>query len=87
MTVAEDGSEALLSIVVLDATGNCPNRFIRCMGLTPGASYRDEASGLVYDANALMAQGLPMPTIPHPRWPIQMVPCEYDAFQIHLRKL
>ena len=87
MTVAEDGSEALVSIVVLDATGNCPNRFIRCMGLTPGASYRDEASGLVYDANALMAQGLPMPTIPHPRWPIQMVPCEYDAFQIHLRKL
>ncbi len=87
MMVAEDGSEALLNIVVLDATGNCPNRFIRCMGLTPGASYRDEASGRVYDANALMAQGLPMPTVPHPRWPVQVVPCEYDAFQIHLRKL
>ena len=87
MMVAEDGSEALLNIVVLDATGNSPNRFIRCMGLTPGASYRDEASGRVYDANALMAQGLPMPTVPHPHWPVQVVPCEYDAFQIHLRKL
>ena len=87
MMVAEDGSEALLNIVVLDATGNSPNRFIRCMGLTPGASYRDEASGRVYDANALMAQGLPMPTVPHPRWPVQVVPCEYDAFQIHLCKL
>ena len=87
MTVAEDGSEALLSIVALDSTGNCPNRFIRLAGLTPGASYRDEASGLVYDANALMSQGLPMPMIPIPRWRTFAAPHEYDAFQIHLTKV
>ena len=87
MTVAEDGGEALVSIVVLDSTGNGPNRFIRCQGLTPGASYRDEESGLVYDANALMAQGLPMPTVPHPHWPVRVTPSEYDAFQIHLRRV
>ncbi len=87
MMVVEDGSEALVNIVVLDSTGNSPNRFIRCQGLTPGASYRDEESGIVYDANALMAQGLPMPMVQHPRWPVKVTPNEYDAFQIHLRKL
>lgn len=84
MMVEEDGSEALVNIVVLDSTGNSPNRFVRCMGLTPGASYRDEESGMVYDANALMAQGLPMPMVQHPRWPVKVTPSEYDAFQIHL---
>lgn len=87
MTVAEDGSEALVNIVVLDITGNGPNRFVRCMGLTPGANYLDEESGTVYSANALMTQGLPMPIVKHPRWGFPVAPFEYDAFQIHLSKV
>ena len=82
MMVAEGGSEALVNIVTLSTTGNSPNRFIRCAGLTPGASYRDEETGRVYPANALMAQGLPMPSFrPRPGAPR---PGEYDAFQVHL---
>lgn len=87
MMVAEDGSEALLNIVTLDATGNAPNRFIRCAGLTPGANYRDEESGIVYSANALMTQGLLMPKMEIPGLPFKVHPGEYDAFQIHLKKV
>ena len=87
MTVAEDGSEALVSIVKLEATGNAPNRFIRCMGLTPGASYRDEESGTVYSANALMSQGMPVPMVSVPGLPFKLSPCEYDAFQIYLKRV
>lgn len=87
MMVAEDGSEALVNIVTLDATGNGPNRFIRCAGLTPGANYRDEDSGMVYSANALMSQGLPMPKITVPGLSHQVIPGEYEAFQIHLCKV
>lgn len=87
MMVAEDGSEALVNIVTLDATGNAPNRFIRCAGLTPGAMYREEDSGRVYSANALMSQGLPMPKITIPGLSHQVIPGEYEAFQIHLCKV
>lgn len=79
MMVSENGSEALVNIVTLDVTVDGPNRFIRCAGLIPGAVYRDEESGREYDANALMAQGLPIPTeMPHG---------EYQAAQIHLCKV
>lgn len=77
MMVAEDGSEALVNVVTLDTTGNKPNRFLRCAGLIPGALYRDEASGIVYDANALMTQGLPL----------TLISGEYNAAQIHLCRL
>lgn len=74
MMVARDGSEALVNVVTLDVTGNGPNRFVRCAGLTPGASYRDEATGMIYSANALMAQGLLIPGNLG----------EYEAYQLHL---
>ena len=73
--------------MTLDATGNAPNRFIRCAGLTPGAMYREEDSGWVYSANALMSQGLPMPKITVPGLSHQVIPGEYEAFQIHLCKV
>lgn len=84
MMVAEDGSEALVNIVTLDSTANCANRFVRCAGLLPGVQYRDTESGMVYDANALMSQGLPMPKMEIPGVPFKVTPGEYEAFQIHL---
>lgn len=74
MTVARDGSEALVNAVTLNVIGNGPNRFIRCAGLTPGANYRDAESGSVYSANALMSQGLLIPGTLG----------EYEAYQLHL---
>ncbi len=84
MMVAEDQSEALLNIVTLDATGNGPNRFVRCAGLDPEAFYKDEESGNVYAASALMTIGLPMPRIKLPGIPWNPTPGEYESFQIHL---
>ena len=84
MMVAEDGSEALVNIVKLNTTGNCPNRYIRCAGLTPGATYINEATGDVYSANALMTIGLPMPRVMRPGTFWWSNAGEYDAFQIHL---
>lgn len=87
MVVAADGSEALISIVILDATGNSPNRFIRCRGLTSDANYRDEKNGTVYPSNALMFQGMPLPGIHLPGVPYAVPPGAYSAFQIHLRRV
>ena len=54
------------------------------MGLTPGASYQDTESGIVYEANALMTVGLPIPMKLIPAWNIEVPAGEYEAFQIHL---
>lgn len=85
MMVAEDKSEALVNIVVLNISANLPNRFIYCMGLEPGAIYKDMETGICYPASALMTQGLPMPhrTRPHGG---KAHPAEYQAFQVHLVK-
>ena len=86
MMVAEDKSEALLNIVTLDATGNGPNRFVYCMGLEPGAVYKDADTGICYPANALMTQGMPVPAVRHPVHHKKGHAAEYTAFQIHLIK-
>lgn len=78
MCVARDGSEALVSIVTLDVTGNAPNRFLTLAGLDPAAQYRDADSGLIFPAAALMSQGLPLFSLSRlPRG-------EYQSAQIHL---
>ena len=46
-------------------------------GLTPGAMYRDEESGRVYPADALMEAGLPMPTPTG----------EYEALQVLFKRV
>jgi len=86
MMVLEDRSEALVNLVVLDVTGNCPNRYIRCAGLDPLASYQDD-KGVVYSGNALMTIGIPMPLkyIPNTAW--REFAREYEAFQIHLTRV
>ena len=57
MTVSEDGSEALVTFVVI-RTSIHPVYFLRLRGLDPRAFYRDEASGAVYSGAALMNAGL-----------------------------
>lgn len=84
MMVSEDKSEALVNIVTLNASGNGPNRFIRCRGLEEGAVYKNEETGETFPANALMFQGFLMPQVQTTFPPFKAFPGEYQAFQIHL---
>ena len=59
--VSDDRSEVLLNVVNLEIHGNRPVTYIRMQGLESGSSYRDEESGRIYPADALMEMGLPMP--------------------------
>ena len=59
--VSGDKSEALLNYVNLQIHGNRHVTYIRMQGLESGSSYRDEESGRIYPADALMEMGLPMP--------------------------
>ena len=58
---AEDASEALISVVLLEVHGNMTVNYVRLRGLKKDSFYRDEATGIVYPANALMQIGLPVP--------------------------
>lgn len=70
----ETAEEILLNVVILQIHANRPVTYVRLRGLTGGAMYRDEASGKVFPADALMQTGVPMP--------IEMG--EYHAYQWHL---
>ncbi len=59
--VAHDGSQALVSAVVVETHGYGIPRFVVPRGLTAGARYRDVVRGEVYEANALMEMGMPLP--------------------------
>lgn len=59
--VLEDGSQALVSAVVLEVHGYGIARFVVPRDLTPGACYRDTRTGAVFEANALMDMGIPLP--------------------------
>ena len=59
--VSEDGNEALIFAVLLESHGNMPAVSIFPRGLKPDALYREETSGRVYPAGALMSAGLPLP--------------------------
>jgi alpha-galactosidase len=50
--------------------------YIRLKGLEPGSLYKDESSGCIYPADALMETGMPLP----------MPKEEYAAFTFHLIK-
>ncbi len=86
MMVAEDQSEAILNIVVLDVTGNRPQRYIRLAGLDPEACYTDPVTDVVYPATALMSIGFPIPRPHFPGTEWTRGAAEYEAFQIHLIK-
>ncbi len=71
---AEDGTEAVVTIVTLDTHCNSPVNYVRFKGLKADAVYRDENSGKSYSGAALMSAGYPIPVIPG----------EYNAFVLHL---
>jgi alpha-galactosidase len=58
---AEDASEALISVVLLEVHGNMTVNYVRLRGLKKDCFYKDEATGIAYPANALMQIGLPVP--------------------------
>lgn len=59
--VLEDGSEAIMTAVVLKVEGYAQANYVTLRGLTPGANYRELTTGAVYPANALMDMGMPLP--------------------------
>ena len=72
--VAEDGSEALVSAIMLEIHGNMTVNYLKLKGLDPSALYKDTHSGRIYSGGALMYAGFPLP----------VKTGEYRAFQIHL---
>ncbi len=74
--VAKDKSEALLSVVTLDNHGNAPIQYVKCKGLKPDASYKAEGSEMIYNGNALMKAGMPIPLSP-----------EYQSLQLHFKEI
>ena len=70
---AEDASEALITAVCLAVHGNMTVNYVRLRGLKKDCFYKDEATGQVYPANALMQIGLPIP--------VEMG--EYKSYQWH----
>ena len=58
---AEDDSEALVFAVMLEVHGNMTVNYVRLRGLKKNCLYRDDATGGVYPANALIETGLPVP--------------------------
>jgi alpha-galactosidase len=75
--VSADGSEVLVSAVMLEIHGNMTVNYLKLKGLSDGAIYRDSATGKRYAANALMEVGLPLP--------IEMG--EYRAYQMHYTRV
>ena len=75
--VSEDGSEALVSVVMQEIHGNMTVSYIRLKGLLPGCSYKEQHSGKVYASDALMEAGVPVPS--------KMG--EYRAYQMYFVKI
>jgi alpha-galactosidase len=62
--VSEDGREVLVNAVMLEVHGNMTVNYIRLKGLVSGRRYREEKSRKIYDADALMGAGIPLPVEP-----------------------
>ncbi len=75
--VSEDGSEVLISAIVLKIHGNMPVSYVIPQGLKEGSFYRDDETGKVYPADSLMQTGFPLP--------IDIG--EYRAYQFYLREV
>ena len=74
---SEDGTEALVLMVVPENHGNAPTIYVTPRGLTSGAEYKDEETGTVYSADALMDAGFPTPVVDDDR----------ESFMFHLVRL
>ena len=74
MFVAKDQSQALVSAVFQQVHGAPLCTYVRLKGLKSGAFYKDEATGKLYPADALMEAGYPLP--------VEFG--AFNAYQIHL---
>jgi alpha-galactosidase len=72
-SLAHDKSEALLSVVTLDAHFNEPVNYVKLKGLDENAVYIEEQSGKEYHGGMLMYGGYPIPASMG----------EYKALQLH----
>lgn len=75
--LSEDKKEVLVQAVMLEIHGNMTVNYIRLKGLESGKQYEDQESRMVYDADALMETGLPLP----------LVQGEYRSYQYYLKCL
>lgn len=77
MMVSEDQGEALLNVVCQNVHSMLLTSYVKLMGLQSGEMYKDEKSGKIYPADALMESGYPIPGEIG----------DYNAYQIHLVKM
>lgn len=75
--LSEDAAEMLVNAVRITVHGNMPVNFIRLKGLPKGCKYQEQESGKVYDSDALMEAGLPLP----------LETGEYNAYQMYFLRL
>ncbi|OUP10102.1 alpha-galactosidase [Collinsella sp. An2] len=75
--VADDGSEALVSAVIIDVHGYGVASYVVPRGLTPDSSYVCKETGVIYPSNALMSVGFPLAPI--------VVP--YESYQFHFKRV
>ena len=75
--VSEDRSEVLMSAVFQESHGYMLVPYVKFRGLKPGAMYRDQQTGKIYPADALMDMGLPI--MPEKK--------EYAAVQVFLKMI
>ena len=67
--LSEDGSEALVCVVVMQVEGYGRANYVVPRGLTPDATYRDAETGEAFPAYALMDMGFPLPLTVDARGP------------------
>jgi alpha-galactosidase len=75
--VAEDKSEALVSIVLLGTHCNAPINYVHIQGLEEDAIYVEEESQREYSGSVLLHAGLPLP----------MQTGEYQSWQLHFKRV
>lgn len=75
--VSKDGTGVLLNAVMLEVHGNMTVNYVRLKGLTEGCMYKEQESGKVYCAEALMEVGIPLP--------VEMG--DYCAYQMYFTRI
>ena len=71
--ISEDQSQVLICAVMLEVHGNMPVNYVKPKGLKSGCMDREQVSGRLYAADALMETGIPLP----------VTFGEYDAHQMY----
>ena len=77
MSVAKDGSQALVSAVRLSAEGNPFGTYVTLKGLDADSFYLEETTGKVYSGTTLMQAGILLP----------LPKAEYEAYQFAFKKM